>query len=326
LSPIERYLQALDAQLQVPRRNRRRILAEARDHLEEAAASGTEQLAVCCFGEPREVAARFHEQVAGSSASRASVRTVALMLAFLVAAALAARGRLNTFPFGLVVFLAGQVAVVASAIGAARWLRYRHEGWIPPERLADAYRANGLAVACVALAAAAELANALTHSWAAGYAIGAGVVLCASLFAGWSVLGAVARARAIAAAGAPAEDALDDMLAVGRVALASAERRLPTLSRLARIAESAVREAEERAPQLTRWLDLRRSPWRFCAIFAAACGLALAAGHGVTDGGGALTLQNAGRAVAGGLMIAGIEATAVLLAFAAFGRFLGIRR
>lgn len=326
MRPIERYLQALDAELEVPRRTRRRILAEARDHLEEAAADGAEAVAVASFGEPRDLAARFHEQVAGASASRASVRTAALMLAFLAAAALAVRGRPGTFPFGLIVFLVGQVAIVAGAIGAARWLRYRREGAIPPGRLADAYRANGLAVACVAVAAAAELADALAHSWAAGYAIGAGVVLAISFVAGGSVLGAAARARAVAAADAPAEDALADLLAVGRQALASAEGRVPALQHLAPVVERAARSAEERVPKLARWLDLRGSPWRFCAIFAAGCGLALAVGHGVTDGGGPASLENARRAVVAGLIIASIEATAVLLAFATFGRLLGIRR
>jgi hypothetical protein len=50
-------------------------------------------------------------------------------------------------------------------------------------------------------------------------------------------------------------------------------------------------------------------------------------GHAITDGGlTALTAGHIARAVAATLLIAAIEGTAVVLAFVAFGRLLGIRR
>jgi HAAS domain-containing protein len=337
---VSRHLESLDRELRLPPRARRRIVAEARDHLHQAVAAGlerglspedAERAAVAGFGDPRELAAAFHEQSAVASASRASSRTSALLGVFLVAGLFAGGGRLNHFPYGVVVWIAAQVAVVSGAIAAARWLRYRGAtgSAIPAARLGDSYRANVLTIACVAVAALAEGVDALTHgsSWPAGYAIGSAVLLAGAAAVGLLVARAGARARLVTLAEPPQpEGALDDLLAVSRMALTAAERRVPAISASRRRAEHAVAAVRGRAPRLALWLDLRRSPWRFCAIFALACGLALAAAHGITDGGGPLTLSNAARALSGGLVLMAIEGTAVVLGFAAFGRFLGIRR
>jgi hypothetical protein len=253
-----------------------------------------------------------------------------LLIAFLAAGLAAAGGRLNDFPYGIVIWVAAQAAVVSGAIAAARWLRYRGAGaGIPAARLRDAYRANALAIAFVAMAALAEGIDALTHTstWPAGYAIGSGVLLAGAAAAGLLVARAGARARLVAVADPSSNElALDDLLTVARMAATRVERRLPALAGSAQRAERAVAAARERAPRLTAWLDLRGSPWRFCVIFALACGVAVAAGHGITDGGGPLTLENAARALSAGLALVGIEGLAVVLCFAAFGRFLGIRR
>ncbi len=337
---VSRYLESLERELRLAPRARRRVVAEARDHLHEAVAAGlerglspqhAERAAVECFGDPRDLAARFHEQSAVASASRASSSTAVLLAAFLVGGVAAAGGRLNHAPYGAVIWIAAQLAVVSGAIAAARWLRYRGAtgAQIPPARLRDCYRANALTTICVALAALAEGADALTHAsgWPAGYAIGSAVLLAGAACAGLLVARAGARARLVPSAEPPrTEGALDDLVAVARMAAASAERRAPALSGSVAGAERALAAARERAPGPAAWLDLRRSPWRFCAIFALVCGVAVAAAHAITDGGGPLTFQNAARALEAGVILIAIEGAAVVLCFAAFGRFLGIRR
>lgn len=306
---ISAYLDSLSAELRVPARVRRRILAEARDHLEEAIAAGRgEREAVEAFGDPRELAVRFHEELASATARRASVRTAVLMVSFIVAMALAALGRRYDFPFGIVVWFGAQLAVVAGALGFARWFRYRSELQVPADRLADVYRANGLAVACVAVVALAEGVDALIGGEPA-VAIVSGVVLVGALAAARSVAQAIARARVVPAA-APREDALDDLRALSRLALAGAPR-------IGSLADGLARELHDR---------IRRGPWRFCLVFAVACGAALAVQHGVADGGLSLHYASVWRALFASFLIASIEALGVVACFAAFGRFLGIRR
>jgi HAAS domain-containing protein len=293
---IDSYLDSLSAELRVPRRTRARIVAETRDHLLEAVAAGqTEEEATLAFGDPREVSARFHEQLASSSVRRASVQTVVLLAAFVVAMTLAAFGSSNAFPFGVVVFIGAQLAAVAGAIGFVRWLRYRSGGLLPSARLADLYRANAVTVGAIAVVGLAELVNGL-GSDRPGLAIGGGVILAAALAVGVRVRAAAARARVLPPSSS-SEDALDDFVAI-----------VPQLE------------------PVTRRIPLRRHPWRFCLAFAALCGLALAGWHGVVEASGPATVENLSRALLAGFAIASIEAAAVVACFAAFGRVLGIRR
>ena len=297
---ITGYLQSLSAELRAPRRARTRILAEVGDHLHEAVAAGqTEREAVEAFGDPHELAARFHEQLASTSARRASVWTGLLVAAFVVGVVFAPVGG---FVSGIVTWVGAQLAVVAAALGLTRWLRYRPEGIVPANRLADLYRANGLVVACVGLVGVAQLAD--------GHLVAGAAMLVGSAAATIAVGRSIARARLLPAAAQAEEDALDDLHAL----LVLAEQRAPRLS-------SAVRRAGRGAVG-ARWFDLRNSPWRFCLFFAAVCGVGLAAQHAVVDGG----VSNIGRGLLAGLIIASIEAAAVVACFAAFGRFLGIRR
>ena len=285
---IATYLDALSAELRVPRRARARILAETRDHLLEAVDAGqTEQDAVAAFGEPREVAARFHEQLASSSARRATGLTLALAITFGVAL-LAAFGSSNSFPFGVIVFIGGQLAAVTGALALVRWLRYRSAPAVPTERLADLYRTGFVTVGAVAVVGLAETVN--------GLPIVGGLMLAAALAVGLRVRGAAARARVLPQAPSN-EDVVDDVVAV-----------LPQLA------------------SVVKWMPLRRDPWRFCLAFAVACGVALAIWHGVVEASGPLDLANFARALLAALVIASIEATAVIACFAAFARPLGIRR
>ena len=305
---ISSYLQSLSAELRAPRRVRTRILAEVGDHLQEAVAAGqTEQEAGETFGDPHELAARFHEQLASTSARRASVWSGLLVAAFVVGVAFAPVGG---FASGLVTWVGAQLAVLAAALGLARWLRYRAEGIVPANRLADLYRANGLVVACVGLVGLAQLVD--------GHLVAGAAMLAGSAAATIAVGRSISRARLVGAAAPAEEDALDDLHAL----LVLAEQRAPRLS-------SAVKRAGRdaiSAPLVGRWFNLRRSPWRFCLLFDAACGVALALQHGFADGGLSIRFPSIGRALAAAAIIASIEAAAVVACFAAFGRFLGIRR
>jgi uncharacterized membrane protein len=305
---ISRYLDSLSAELLVPRRARARILAETRDHLLEAVSCGqSESEAVEAFGLASDVAARFHEQLATSSARRASARTVLLMGLFVVAMTLAAFGPSNAFPFGIPVFIGAQLAAVSGAITFARWLRYRREVLIPAARLPDVHRACALTVGTVAVVGVAELANGIGAGKPA-FTLGGSVLVAAALAASLEVRRAGARTRVVPASPAgPEEDAVDDLIAV-------ASRYAPRL----------VSEAR-RLPLAGGWLDLRRHPWRFCTLFALACGVALAGWHGVVEG-GPPTPASLARALLAAMVIASIEGVAVIACFAAFGRYLGIRR
>jgi uncharacterized membrane protein len=304
---ISAYLHSLSAELRVPARVRARILAEARDHLEEAMAAGrSEAEAVAAFGDAHDVAARFHEELATSTAQRASAHTALLTVAFGVAMTLAAFGPSNAFPAGIVVFIGAQLAAVAGAIAFVRWLRYRSAALVPADRLADIYRANALTVAVIAVVALAETVNGIGNSRPLLAVVG-GVLLAGALPVGLLVRSAIARAEVVPAA-APDEDVLDDLGAVG-------SRYVPGLV-------TAVREL----PATSRWMDVRRNPWRCALVFAAVCGLGLAGWHGVVEAGGPVAPANIARALLAGFAIASIEALAVVACFAAFGRFLGIRR
>jgi hypothetical protein len=168
---------------------------------------------------------------------------------------------------------------------------------VPPSRLADIYRANALAVGCVAVVAI--------------YVAFVGQVAAAAVLGAIALASAVALARSLArarpvAGGEPEDDAFDDLLALAQLAPGIGSR--------------VGRHADRLEP-------LRRHPWLFCAVFAAVCGLAAGLGHAVTDGGlSVLSVSHLARAVLATLVIAAFEGGAVVLAYLAFGRLLGIRR
>jgi len=289
---IDAYLRELDASLNVPRRLRARILHETRDHLLELVDSGLgEEEAVRSFGAPGTLAREFHEQLAAASAHRSSALTGVMLLA------LAALAVVTPASWGLaaVAFFAGQVALVAGALALARSLRYRAEGAVPASALPDIYKANAVTLACVDVIVVA-------------FAIGLAAKSSPALIAATAALGAVALAAAVAlvrslararplAGPEPEGDAYDDLLALMPAALRG--RALPVAD----------------------WI--RRHPLWFCALFAAACGLAVGVGHIVTDGGFS---GNALRTAGAVLLLAAIEGSAVVLGYAALGRVLGIRR
>jgi len=183
-----------------------------------------------------------------------------------------------------IAFFAAQVALVGGVLALARSLRYR--GAVPPSALRDIYKANAVTLACTA-------GVAVSFS-------GAGVVRAAlalaTIAAAATLARSIARARRVPA-GAPEGDAFDDLLAFAP----------PRLERPALV--------------VAGWI--RRHPWLFCALFAAACGLAVGFGHIVTDGGFSGNALDISRAI---LLLAAIEGSAVVLGYLALGGVLGIRR
>jgi len=119
----------------------------------------------------------------------------------------------------------------------------------------------------------------------------------------------------------PADDALDDLVAVARAVEAWGRRRVPGLV----AATERTFESARLAPvwNAAKLFHLRRHPWRLCALAALSSGVLGAVAHGIAEGapaGGGLA-----AGVAAGLLICAIEVTAVVVSFAVLGRFLGIR-
>ena len=139
---------------------RRRMLAEAADHLRSCAEELEEtvgpedaaRIAVERFGAAAIVARRFAQAVASRTARRSLLwGSLARPLygAAAVAFAATATPQFDDFPQGAPTALAGQFAAVALAMTAIRALRWRRELVLPEDRLR--LIANGSAIAAAAL-------------------------------------------------------------------------------------------------------------------------------------------------------------------------------
>jgi hypothetical protein len=177
-SPIDAYLERLDHELRARRAPRRRLLAEAEDHLRSAAGEfvargrsfdDAEHEAIERFGAAPAVAHRFAQTKASASVRFAVGWAAAAFLAYGTAASVFLVGApawLRDFPHGAPSMLALQVAAVALALTAVRFRR----GVLEEERLR--LIANGALTAAFAVAAGAgaELLVGLTRPAAAPWA------------------------------------------------------------------------------------------------------------------------------------------------------------
>jgi hypothetical protein len=298
------YLSELDAELRrarVPGSQRRRVLAEARDHLLEAGAGGPKR-----FGDPRTLAAGFAADSASASARTATLALAAAVLVTLAlwgAIALDVRSHpwLNDFPGALVAALAVQVAAVAAFVSLVRAVRYRGRA-VPAARLPLRARTNAVAAVSLALGLAVTAlaeANHLTPSragaWELAVAAGLGAACLLTLAAAAATARAAYRTQAVSQDGG--EDIVDDLGALGTETL---DRIPPRLAALVRRAVSSP------------WLDLRGHPWRFCATLATGFCLAIVA----------VGFVRGEPSPAVGV----VEALAIVAGFAAFGRLFGLRR
>ena len=298
------YLSVLDAELRrarVPGSQRRRILAEARDHLGEAGADGPER-----FGDPRALAESFAADSASSSARAAALTLAAAVLVTLAlwgAIALDVRSHpwLNDFPGALVAALAVQVAAVAAFISLVRTVRYRGRA-VPAAGLPLMARTNAVAAASLALglavttlAEANHLVLARAGAWELAVAAGLGGACLLTLAAAAATARAAYRSQVVSQDGG--EDIVDDLAALGTEAL---DRIPPRLA------------APLRRAVTSPWLDLRGHPWRFCATLATGFFLAIVVAgfvHGEPSP-----------------AVGVVEALGIFAGFAALGRLLGLRR
>lgn len=230
-SAIAGYLEELDHELRLKRAPRRRLLAEAADHLQasadEIAAAGAgrseaEELAVARFGAAAVVARRFAHAVASTSARTALVWSATACAGYGIAAAffiLTAPSWLRDFPQGAPSMLALQVAAVALVLTGVRALRFRKTLLIDELRLR--LIGNGVVIATTAVAAGAglELLLALTRPAAAPWGDAAEVIAiysvaaAATLASAFVAFATMGRTRALAALPRPIGDKLPSAVA-----------------------------------------------------------------------------------------------------------------
>jgi hypothetical protein len=302
VSPVEAYLDRLDGELRARRAPRRRLLAEAEDHLrsgaEELVARGrctadAEREAIERFGDAPEVAHRFAVATASSTARSAVGWAAAAFLAYGAAALVfiaAAPAWLRDFPHGAPSMLALQVAAVALGVSAVRVLRGRRTGVLDEERLRLVTNGALTAAVAVAVGAGAELLVALTRPAAAPWADAAALIgtlaLAAVLCVPASLVAAASRVRAsgLGGRGDAGLTLADDFEAVA-----------PMLGRVVR-------------PALLR-------PGLTCSAVAGSAFIALAAAQLVgTDS----------SSVFGAIAVGLFEATAIVIGFLTLGRPLGL--
>jgi uncharacterized membrane protein len=302
-SPVEAYLDRLAHELRARRTPRRRLLAEAEDHLRSTAeelvtrgcsAVDAEREAIERFGDAPEVAHRFALATASSTARSAVGWAAAAFFAYGASALVflaTAPVWLRDFPHGAPSTLALQVAAVALGVTTVRVLRWRRGRVLDEERVRLV--ANGAVTAAVAVAigAGAELLVALTRPAAAPWGEAAAPIgmfaVAAVLCVPAALVAAASRARAggLGGRGDAGLTLADDFEAVA-----------PVLGRLARTA-------------------LRR-PGLTCAAVA---GSAFAA----------VTIAQLAASDAslffGAAAVGLFEATAIVIGFLTLGRPLGLR-
>lgn len=278
----------------------RRVLAEARDHLEEAAARGGEADAIRAFGSPRDLAGSIAAEVATTATRSAALAAfVVLGLAGPVYAALFLTLPLagspdilgGSFPgLGFVAFIgvvfAPQIAFVSGCLALIRAVRVRRRGALGAGELLQQRWRTGVALAAgaatfVSLALVAlNFRRDLSSWWVAG-TLAATVVTVLALGVVAETTGRSSDPR-VRATGS-ADDVFDDLAPVFG---------LPVL----------------------RGLELPTHPWRFAFLVAVVAAVLVALG-GV-----------AGGDPLDGLVRATSEIVAVLCCFGLFARPLGLRR
>jgi hypothetical protein len=301
---IDAYLRRLAKRLDelgVRGRAARRVLAEGRDHLTEAAGDG-EAEALRRFGRVEDIAAEIAAVVATTRTRTAAFATFgvlvvagigcALLLALVPAAGGwqdIAGGRLGIWSgfVGVALLVLGQVSFVAGCLAVLRAVRIRRRSYVSAAELGLLRRRSSVALAAGVGTLAALAAYALDFdAELADWWIWLTVAFCtvsAALLVTASVQ--VVRSAAPAApAGGGAGDVFDDLAALDPFDLA-------------------------------RRLRLPDHPWRFAGLCAVGVGLVgFVAGTYVEGDPGS------------GLVRGGFEGVALLLCFAVFGRTLGLRR
>lgn len=348
---IERYLAELDAELRVPPRIRRRIVAEARDHLNTMVADdGTGDLeaaqarAIATFGTPAVIARRFACELAVGATRRAVSRGAVMLAACLVLCDVLtssflhiAAGPINDGPGSALLWIVGQIALVVGMTSLARARAARRDQGLDTARLR--YIARGLIVlaGCSALTLALTAADLVDEITTRGLGHSTTVVIAALTLslgiitaAGASAAGQAARRLATiddSPLSATGREPLSDLLDTLGAGVTWTARRLPlpaSLKNRRHHRDTAAIGISLRRARLR--FDPAAHPWRFGALVALLAGAAVPA----LDL-GVLLLKGDPHADIGDLatvapLLSAIEATLVLTGYASLGRFLGLRR
>ena len=305
------YVEQLERELRLKHAPRRRLLAEAEDHLRSASEELVEQgmtreeaerVAIEGFGAAALVARSFAHAYASRSTKAALVWVISAFCAYagaVLAIVLTGPSWLLDFPQGAPSMVALQVAFVALVLGTVRVVRHRRSLVIVEPQLR--FAANGAAVAALALAGAsfAEFLVGWTRPAAAPWGeetlllVFYGAVCVISIVVALVACSALGRSQAVARTPpAGADLALGGALAQDVAALSPA---------LAPLAAAAVAH-----------------PARACALVASVAFVTMT-GASALDG-SSLHHASALAATAGAF-----EAAAVVVGYLAFGRILGIR-
>ena len=343
---IGRYLEQLDAELRLPGRARRRIIAEAGDHLRDLAGGagadsdeGCQARAIDAFGAPAVVARRFAYELAVGAARRAA-RSGAWM--FLLALVLwdlctssfvhVAPGWVNDGAGSASLWIIGQVGLIAGAVSLARARIARRADGADTVRLR--YVVRGLivlsicTVLTVGIAAAGVADTAIAHSarhdsWVllAALTLGCCAATAISASATWRARQrlAVLDGPAVTSTG---REALLDVMTTAGDGLAYLTRRMG-------LPNQFNRQISARSWAVLRGLrafDPQDHPWRFATLIALLAGSAVPAlDLAVLILTGKIAEPQLGQLASSALALITVEAALVLSGYAILGRYLGLR-
>ena len=343
---IERYLMELDAELRLPRRARRRIVAEARDHLHALMAGegaersrAAESQAIDDFGAPAALARGFHHELAIGATRRAARCGAIMFVLFLVLCDLCTSSFISV-PLGwatdgpgtLLIWIIGQVGLVAGVVSFARVHNARRLDVADTVRLRYAVKGLIVLAVCAAIAvtiAASGAATELTGTAARQSLIwpAALVLVCAAMTATGASAAWRARRRLAAFEDTPlsasGREAATDLLSAAGDGLAWAAHHLRLRTSMRPPATGSMVPVATRA---LRPFDPQEHPWRYgtlVALLAGSCVPLLALAVLIIKGqlNGAQLLDLAMIAPA----LIAFEAALALSGYALLGRFLGLR-
>lgn len=342
---IERYLDELDAELRLPRRVRRRIVTETREHLHDAAGGEdapdavAQTQAIESFGSPTEVAASFARELAIGTTRRAARHTgmlfvLSLLLWDLCTSSLVhvAPGWINDGPGSALLWIIGQAGLVAGTVSLARARVARRRDTFDSARLRYAVRGLAVLAMCTAitvLMTGTGVLIALTSTVArrGQILLAALIVACAALTA-ISAAGVWQAHRRLAALDrepltATGQEALSDLADTIADGAGWVGRRVPIAAVLARRILLTCTPAARRA---VHPLNPREHPWRY------ACAIGLLAGAAVPllevvvlTVSGRLTGPQLSDLAATAPTLITIEAGLVVAGYAILGGYLGLR-
>ncbi|MDQ6777288.1 MAG: hypothetical protein M3071_13960 [Actinomycetota bacterium] len=341
---IERYLAELDSELRLPRRLRRRIIAEAREHLHESvsrtAPDATAQMrAIQCFGTPAEVATAFTREMAIGSTRRAAHRGGLLFVLSLVTWEACtssfihvAPAWINDGPGSALLWIIGQVGLVAGIVSLARARVARRSATLDAARLR--YAVHGLIVLAACSAITVSLAGTGVAIALDGPAARHGQILLAALILACAAITAMSAAtvwqahRRLGALerlplAATGRAALSDVVGTVSDALAWACRRLPMAASVARVIPSSWGSAARRGLSP---FDPREHPWRYACAVGVLAGIAVPILDAVAMAiNGQLDGPRLSDLAATAPALIAIEMGLVIAGYAVLGRYLGLR-